>query len=124
MNYSLPEAVRHHVDFVLPTVHFDVHTTPHAPTQEEKRDPAVPSPGKLKDKSPVLPKQGATLSPQALAPAGDLSKCDQQACLPHFFDYFAMPHVFTSSRLRPIVSGPCTASRYACIGIGRFHPSC
>ncbi|KAF9520163.1 hypothetical protein BS47DRAFT_1336132 [Hydnum rufescens UP504] len=78
MNYSLPEAVRHHVDFVLPTVHFDVHTTPHAPTQEEKRDPTVPSPGKLKDKSPVLPKQGATLSPQALAPAGSLSKCDQQ----------------------------------------------
>ena len=116
MNYSLPETVRPHVDFIVPTVHFDVHTTAHAPAQQSKRSPPVPSPGKLRNESPVSPQLGQTLSPEALAALGDVSKCDRQVCPTHtFLGQFRVFDIYALSRLHQIVSGLCTVSKYACI---------
>ena len=74
--YSLPQHLTQHVDFVMPTVQFDVKVTPNG-GDLKKREIKPGDPG-----DPWLPKKGKTIkgpgaSPEAAVPF-DLSTCNQQ----------------------------------------------
>lgn len=90
MKYSVPKAVKHHVDFVLPSVHFDVphenaaviryesgHFKRNAHYKRNDSD-SVPQPGH--HNSPIDPKVGKKVTPLAGPSAqGSLDTCNQQA---------------------------------------------
>lgn len=81
-SYSVPQSIKHHIDFITPTMHFDVHTTPSKSNSFEKRD--GPKTGYLGGGSAVQPKLGAGIDNLADHDAAGTSTCDSAitpACL-------------------------------------------
>lgn len=79
-SYSVPKSIKHHIDFITPTTHFDVHVH-----DKEKRKIKGPSTGiKLGDGSIIQPKLGADVSTLANHDAAGTTTCDSAitpACL-------------------------------------------
>lgn len=73
--YSVPKALQSSIDFIVPTVHFDVRRSqPKKQRDIEKRAPPH-MPGKISS-GPVQPKKGATFDTQATQVSFNTANCD------------------------------------------------
>lgn len=81
-NYSVPQELSHHIDLIMPTVHFDTKITSGPEQRQKKRaiDPKL-RPGNPNNKN-FLPKKGKTIKGPGTTPdarlADELSTCDSQ----------------------------------------------
>ena len=78
--YSVPREVQPHVDFILPSIHFDVPTSREPsviryPNDVEKRN--GPKAGDFRGIRPLDPSGNGTL-PSGFQAQGALDKCDEQ----------------------------------------------
>lgn len=87
MKYSVPKQLQPHIDFILPTLHFDlppsrepasvIHFKRDNNHSVHKRNSTVPQPGR--GNSPIDPKVGNKVgTPDKMATAAGLTNCDKQ----------------------------------------------
>ncbi len=96
-SYSVPTSIAHHIDFITPTIHFDVQVRVPRKNRHLKRNINLANYG------PVQPKTGGQTYPLVSSSGQNLTTCSSQITL----DCLKALYKFQVGRFEPISWGEC-----------------